>query len=106
MAKTEQMPEYNLAKVEGGDLPDNAPSGRANLYLGLFQKIMTDPGEWYEVAYFKTPTGAKNAAKAIQAGDRPIPEGNWEIETRKISNPEDVAGSKHSKLFARYLGED
>lgn len=100
------MPTYGLEKIESGELPEDAPQGRNNLYVGLLKPLVElDPGDWYSVAYFKTPTGAKNALNAIEAKERPIPEGNWEFEARKVQNPQDVTGQKHSKLFARYMGE-
>lgn len=100
------MPKYGAEKISG-DLPDDAPQGRSNLYIGLLAPIATEDnvGEWFQVAYFKTPTGASNAKKAIVSGERPIPAGNWEVEARKVTNPDAPAGTKHSKLYVRYLGE-
>lgn len=102
MATKESMPVYGLDKVDS--LPDDAPGGRTNMYIGLLAPLTKlEPGDWYQVAYFKTPTGARNAEKAIAKRERPIPSGEWEFQSRKVSNPEGV-GQKHSALFARYLG--
>lgn len=98
-------PTYNLVKVTG-DLPEEAPSGRgrSSLYFDILSQITQDPGEWYEVAHFQTPNGAQDVRKALTAKDRTVPPGDWEYASRKITNPENPAGSKHSKLFARFLG--
>lgn len=103
MATKESMPEYGLEKLEG-DLPENAPQGRTNMYIGLLTPLtQAEPGDWYRVAAFKTPTGARNAEKAIANRERPIPAGEWEFQSRKVANPDGV-GQKHSVLYARFLG--
>lgn len=97
------MPNYGLQRVD--ELPANAPSGRNNMYVGLLKPLTEqEPGDWYQIAQFKTPTGARNAEKAIEEQKRPIPPGDWEFETRRVTNPEDPTGNKHSVLYARYLG--
>lgn len=99
------MPIYHLAKVDGGSLPDNPRAGRSKLYFDLLEAVASDPGEWYEIAYFKTPNGAKQALKALSSGDREIPEGEWEFEVRRVANPDGQPRSpKNSKLFARLVG--
>lgn len=97
------MPSYKLEKV-GNELPEQEAGGRSRLYFDLLTKVTEDPGEWYQVAHFKTPTGATTALKAIQNKDREVPKGEWEFETRKVANPENPAGPRHSKLFARFMG--
>lgn len=123
------QPVYGLSKV-GGGLPEEEPSGgggkgRSELYMNLLLPLTQDPGEWYEVAYFKTPQGAGQALKAIQEGTkvkdengnetivrRQIPAGDWEMETRKFTVKDENGAPvlengkavKHSKLFARYMG--
>lgn len=102
MATKESMPEYGLTKLDG-ELPPNAPQGRTNMYIGLLLPLTKqEPGDWYQVAQFKTPTGARNAEKAIVKQERPIPTGEWEFQSRKIAAPDGVG--KHSVLYARYLG--
>jgi hypothetical protein len=98
-----KMPTYNVQKVQGG-LPDNAKSGRADLYFNLLQQVTADPGEWYEIAHFTTSSGATNALKAIKNKERKVPDGDWEFETRRVDNPDIPGGQKHSKLFARFMG--
>lgn len=98
------MPTYPMEKVDA--LPEdaaNATGGRSNLFLGLLEKVATDPGEWYCIASYKTASGAPNALKEIRTGNREVPQGEFEFETRKVANPEG-RGPKHSKLFARFLG--
>lgn len=103
-ASTRNAPTYNLTKVTG--LPEEAPGGRgrSSLYFDLLGQITEDPGEWYEVANFKTPNGAQDVRKALEGGERTIPDGEWEFASRKVVNPQNPAGPKHSKLFARFLG--
>jgi hypothetical protein len=102
--KTRNAPTYKLSKV--ADLPEEAPGGRgrSSLYFDLLGQITSDPGEWYEVAHFKTPNGAQDVRKALENGDRQVPDGEWEYASRKQVNPDNPAGPKHSKLFARFLG--
>lgn len=123
------QPTYGLQKL-GGGLPEqedtgSSSRGRSDLYLNLLLPLTQDPGEWYEVAYFKTANGAAQALKAIQEGTkvkdengnekvirRAIPAGDWEMETRRFqaTNPdgspviENGKAVRHSKLFARYMG--
>lgn len=104
-----RMPTYNVEVVD--ELPPNAPrghggggGGRSDLYLRILTPVMENPGRWCEVAHFKTPTGARAAAKALENGKRAVPEGEWEFETRRLVNENDPTGPKHSKLYARYMG--
>lgn len=129
------QPVYGLQKAEGGLPPQEAEDtggsrGRSDLYLNLLAPLTQDMGEWYEIAYFKTPNGAQQALKAIQEGvkvkvtqpdgtetteiqRRAIPAGDWEMETRRFVVKDENGGIvtdekgkpvKHSKLFARFMG--
>lgn len=98
------MPKYGVTPV-GGELPDNERTvGRSKLYYELLAEVAKTPGEWCEVAHFQTPTGAKSALKGLESGEREMPEGEWEIEVRKVKNPTNPVGPKHSKLYARLVG--
>lgn len=107
------MPTYGL--TEGmDDLPDQAPRAtRDQMYVNLLSPIVEDEnkwGKWFGVATFKTPTGANEARKAIEKGEREIPKGQWEIAARRIE-PELAEGetTKHkrwSRLFVRFMGEE
>lgn len=102
------MPVY---KVQRAELPaEDEPAvnhGRKLMYHGLLNTIVEDEeswGEWFEVATFKTVSGAREAEKAIEKGDRIIPEGEWEFATRKVKNGDNPDGKRWSKLFAQYMG--
>lgn len=103
-ATKEQMPSYELKLLDdGAELPDNAPAGRNNMYVGLLEPLRVYPNQWAQVAYFKTPTGARNAQKAIMDKKRPIPGGDWDFQVRKVANPDNPTGPKHSVLYAKYI---
>lgn len=95
-------PSYGIAKV-GGELPEQpkVQRGRSNVYFDLLVQVTSDPGEWYEIATFKTQGGARLAVKALKEGERQIPDGDWEFDSRRVQGPE---GEKWSKLYARFLG--
>lgn len=105
-SKRENMPEYTMAAVD--ELPEDYVGGRSKMYYELFAKIAQTPNQWVEVAHFKTSTGATSALKAINDGDREIPQyegATWELAKRRLPNPTDPTGQKHSKLFARLVVE-
>lgn len=96
---------YEIKSV-GDELPESDPGGRANMYHSLLTVIVNDEdnwGKWSEVAEFTTPTGANAAKKALEAGERSIPAGEWEFAERKFQNPDNPL-KRISKLYARYLG--
>lgn len=98
-------PKYALTKLDA--LPDNTKAERTSrqVYVELLQPITEDEdnwGEWFQVAEFNTVSGAKDAAKAIKAGDRDVPEGEWEFEYRRLTREN---GDRYSILAARYLGK-
>lgn len=101
--RTRNLPTYGLSKVDS--LPDDIPSSRADLYFNLLTDVQADPGEWYCVATFHTPTGAATVAKELKEGKRNIPKGEWEFQARKVPNEENRLGQKWSKLYARYMGD-
>lgn len=103
------MPTY---KVERMELPDEdvraSNQGRKLMYANLLNTVVEDEdswGEWFAVATFKTPGGAREAEKAIEKGERVIPDGEWEFAVRKIANEDNETGKRWSRLFARYMGE-
>lgn len=100
--RTRNMPNYGVSVVD--ELPDNEKGGRSKLYYELLSDVAENPGSWCEVAHFQTPTGARSALKALEKGDRVVPDGEWEFEIRKVRNPNDAMGPKHSKLYARLVG--
>lgn len=99
---TRAMPTYELEKVEV--LPEQVEASRSSFYLRILEHVAKDAGEWYRIARFQTAAGARNAANALGKGERNIPEGEWEFEARRVSNPDDPIGPKHSELYARFLG--
>lgn len=107
------MPKYEGTKVE--DLPEDlAPqtgtgNGRAYLYFNLMNSgPKQEPGEWFRIATFQTPTGAKDVAKDLTPNGegvtkRPIPDGVWEISGRTIRGEDDKL---ISALYVRYMGDE
>lgn len=99
-------PEYAVAAVDA--FPEEAPSlrGKQDTYVTLLQPIVDagKPDQWYEIASFKTPTGAHGACDALEAGERKLPsaKGSWEFKAIKVVDPENPDGKRHSKLFARF----
>jgi len=111
--RTRRMPTYvDVSTVEGLDeLPDEAPSGRKLQYFNMLSQLaQREPGKFYPVTQFQTPTGARNAVKALAgytnrkgefvAPTTTIPEGEWEFRDRKIA----VGAGKHSILYAKLNG--
>jgi len=108
------MPRYEGTKVE--DLPEDlAPqtgtgNGRAYLYFNLMNSgPKQEPGEWFRIATFQTPTGAKDVAKDLTPNGegvtkRPIPDGVWEISGRTIKDPD--TDKLISALYVRYMGDE
>lgn len=97
-----KMPTYGMEKI-GDSLPEDTATGRAQLYHDLLVPLTEDPGEWYQVAEFKTPNGARQAAKELADGKRNVPEGDWEFDTRKVPNPTNPT-KRWSRLYARFMG--
>lgn len=100
-----KMPTYELQAVEGDELPADEVSGRGRMYHDLLVGLRSDEnvGKWFQIAEFKTPNGARQAAKELASGKRDIPEGEWEFETRKFASPENPT-KRWSRLYARCVG--
>lgn len=92
---------FELVKV-GQELPPDAPKAEAitRLFKNL-EATKDDPNEWYEVAQYATSNGAKNTLKAIGAGERKIPEGQFDLEVR--TRPRADGKGRASVLMAKYL---
>jgi hypothetical protein len=102
--KRQNQPTYTMTPVD--ELPEDYKGGRSKMYYELFAKIANTPNQWVEIAHFKTPSGAKAAVKSVESGEREIPQyegADWELAHRKLPNPDDPRGQKHSKLFARLV---
>jgi hypothetical protein len=101
------MPTYALSEALD-DLPGEAPRlTRDKMFLGLLQPIVDDEdnwGKWFAVATYKTPTGAREAQKAVEKGERELPDGVWEHAIRKIEPTEPSNHSRFSVLYFRYMG--
>lgn len=106
------MPVYGISEEALDELPDSPPAAtRDQMFLNLLAPIVQDEdkwGKWFRVATYKTPTGAREAEKAVEKGDRPLPEGQWEHGARRITpelaDGETTAHNRWSALFFRYLG--
>lgn len=104
-------PKYGMSVVKG-DLPTNAKikrkpgGGRKKVYLELLAPIVADEnlhGEWIQVAEFNTSTGAKDVAKAIERGERDIPDGgDWEFQYRRLVEGEGENERRYSVLYAMF----
>jgi len=90
--------QYHCEKVE--ELPPNEFS-RGMRYFNLLKPLMEDPGSTYLIATFSTDSGASVVKKALDAGERKIPEGKWIFDTRVGLNDQ---GEKVSRLYATYAG--
>lgn len=90
--------QYHCEKVE--ELPPNEFS-RGMRYFNLLKPLMDDPGATYLVATFSTDSGASVVKKALDDGDRKIPDGKWLFDTR-IAHDEE--GKRVSRLYATYAG--
>lgn len=92
---------FALVKV-GTELPPDAPKAEpiTQLFKNL-EAIKAEPGEWFEVAQYATSNGAKNTLKAIGAGVRKIPEGQFDLEVR--TRPREDGNGRSSVLMAKYL---
>lgn len=100
-AKPRLKAGFELVKV-GAELPPDAPKAPSitQLYKNL-EAIQAEPGEWFEVAQYATSNGAKNTLKAIGAGERKIPEGQFDLEVR--TRPRVDGNGRSSVLMAKYL---
>lgn len=117
-----QMPVYGLQKVEAPPEPPPtaARGGRTAVYMTLLAPIVADEdmwGDWFEAAYFKTPTGANGARKGIEKGTTDVPAGKWQLSSVKVARREfvqddegndtdEVVEGFGSALFVKYLGPD
>lgn len=106
VSKRAPRPTFELKEI-GDEMP--APNkrgggkgrGKTREYFDAFQKVLElNNGKVYQVAQFYTKPGAQNAKKEIVDGNREIPAGKWEIESRTV--PE----KGQSLLLARYLGPE
>lgn len=102
-------PTYGLAVVDG-DLPEQAKirrgggGGGRQVYKALLDGVVADQdlwGQWIEVATFNVGAGAKSAAKAIEQGERHMPDGEWTITYRRLDGED---GARISKLYAMFTG--
>lgn len=101
-----RMPVYTLNPVD--DLPAEPPTRRGghSRYMELLSQVVDNPDlqdTWLELATFVTPNGAAKALEAINAGERSIPPGEWDFQTRKFDNPD--TNERGSKLYAYYDSE-
>lgn len=95
-------PNFTLTEVD--ELPPHPKNnrGRDPMYLEALQVIQAmtaKHGKWFEVARYKSRSGASDSWRAIRNGDRAVPPGQWEFETRIFE------GGNGSALYARFLGD-
>lgn len=106
------MPIYGISEEALDELPDAPPAAtRDQMFIGLLTPIVDDEskwGKWFKVATYKTPTGAREAEKAIERAERPLPEGEWNHAARRIlpepAEGETTAHNRWSALFFQYMG--
>lgn len=92
--------QYHCEKVE--ELPPKEFQ-RGMRYFHLLKPLMEDPGGIYLVATFSTDSGAGVVKKLLDTGERKIPPGKWNFDTRTMSDDE---GKKVSRLYASYSGPE
>lgn len=97
------MTEYTLRPI-GNTLPDHpsgSTGGRPPVYFPALETIAAagQAGTWYELAVFKSPTGARDSLQKMTNGERPIPKGDWEFAKRQD------ADNGTSALYVRWMGE-
>lgn len=98
-------PTYNLVKV-GTELPAvEKRAGGANLaslFGEMLNAITNEPGEWFELVEYQTPTTAKGTAKRlgelVGSGGVSI-EGSFGFDFE--SRPKQVGDKTGSALYAR-----
>lgn len=111
------LPTYKLGEpldeLPESVVPVGQGRGRSDQYVTLLRPIVADEsrhGKWVLGAEFKTPTGAREAEKPIEKGERNMPAGVWETAVVKVNAPEVGQGeTAHvhniwSRLYFRYLG--
>jgi len=112
-------PTYELGFV-GDELPADEKVVRTggqgrpgDMFVELLSPIVADAdlhGAWLVVAEYGTSGGAKGAKKAIDAGERIIPAGLWEFDSRRFNAPLFVNADGKTVLEAEgnepQIGED
>ena len=105
-AKPRGIPSIKFTPSADGELPANPPRAKRGPDMRLYRElvnVIADPelhNVWGLVIQFRTPNGAKRVRDAIVAGDRAIPEGDWDFETRMVDD--EAVGKRVSQLWARY----
>lgn len=111
--KRTNMPKYGVGEPVA-ELPTEPERTKGKVYYDLMEQVKNDPdkqGLWVPIADFQTPTGARDAQKALAgnqakgvAPTREIPTGEWEIKAVKLPHPSNPT-KRVSRLYVRYLGE-
>ena len=101
-----QRPDY-IAEAPIAELPEdivgsNRTGPRTDpKFTAAMESAKTAPvGQWVPVATFKSDGGAKTLFKKIVAKKVKIPEGEWDIEFRRVAGPN---GEVWSKLYAKLI---
>ncbi len=90
----DQLPDDIIASKRTGTRTDPK-------FTAAMEAARTAPqGLWVPVATFKSEGGAKTLFKKIVAKKVKIPEGEWDIEFRRVNGPN---GDVWSKLYARQI---
>lgn len=91
-------------RAVGAELPpeEHRATAATNKVYDNLLAIQENPGEWFEVAQYATSNGAKKTNDAITAGERAIPDGEYELEvrTRRVEGRE----RRGSVLYAKFIG--
>lgn len=106
------MPTYGVGAAVA-ELPAEPERVRGKVYFDLLTEVVGDKekhGLWVPIATFQTPTGARDAQKALvkgakgEEGGRDVPKGDWEFKAVKLPNPDNPT-KRISKLYVKYHGD-
>lgn len=81
--------------------------GKGTEYVDALNAVKElNDGNVYEIAQFFTKTGAQGIVRLIEKGEKDIPDGKWDIQSRTVDGPEVDGKQVQSVLLARYVSAE